>query len=181
MSMMHVLLGILGILAAVAGICGVSVWLGKRYGSERFDERQKIAKGEAYRVSFWVGFVYYGAVALYFIPQVNYGQPRTEPKIDGYLLVYLGLMLQIWILHIYDLMTDSVLPLGEKPLVIAAADIMNGFLWLRSFESWNERYPGMQMTGEGGAKWIWLVSAVTSFLLAAVYLLSMLRRNREEE
>ena len=50
---------LLGILALLVAVCLGVVWLERRFPGKKFDERQKIARGNAYRLSSWVGNVYF--------------------------------------------------------------------------------------------------------------------------
>lgn len=51
MSAMKFLVFSLGVLILLVLVCLGAVWLERRFPGKRFDERQKIARGNAYRLS----------------------------------------------------------------------------------------------------------------------------------
>ena len=117
---------ILGALFVLLLICVAVIRLERQFPSKKYDERQRLARGNAYRVSFTVGLVYYLAVCAYLIWQVD----KSDVKVEPYLLIFLGLLVQTMVFHIYCLLTHAALPLGEKPWVAVVSYTVCGGLQL---------------------------------------------------
>ena len=99
------------VLASIVLLCFGAVWLEKRYPVQEYDERQKAARGRAYRLSTITGLVYYTCVAFVLIFQVD-GKKTIEP----FLLVVMGIILQGLVLHTYSILSHAALPLSGKPV-----------------------------------------------------------------
>lgn len=160
---------ILAVLAAVAVLCRGVLWLEKRFPGMGYDERQKISLGRACRLSFWVGIGYSLVVMILLLGQVE-GPKRIEP----WLLIFIGILLQLMTDRTYRVMTHSDLTRFQKPqyeiwgyLFMAAVQIL---AFVKS------RYQGaLVLTGQGTARWVFLLAGVSFFYLAALHLTALLR------
>ena len=67
------------VIIALAGVCGLVVYLERNFPSEKYDERQKVARGNAYRFSHGVGMVYYIGLLAYFVFHTGKSEWAIEP------------------------------------------------------------------------------------------------------
>ena len=117
---MTIIHGILLILAGAAVLLGIC-WGLLRWGRGRqteYDERQCLERGNAYRISFWIGIAYYLVVI-------------TLAALDGtaedlYFLIMLGVLIQILAFHFCCLLTHAELPLSKRPGAAIASDFLLG-------------------------------------------------------
>ena len=163
MSVFHALLLMLGVLAAMVLVCLLVIWLEKELPGDQYDERQKIARGHAYRVSFWVGTVYYAIVMVYCINLVGNSRPPVEP----YLLLFAGIVIQALVFHIYCLLTNSALPLSQKPFWAIFGYVFCGSVNLLRLTHTDT----LPLTGTGSDGWLFLLSCVAFFSLAIFHLI----------
>ena len=110
MKVQSAVYGAIAVLTILVLLTFCSVWVGKKFPSQRYDERQKIARGNAYRFAFWVGGACYLSMLILMIYGVE-GRAVAEP----YLLVYLCMAVQALAFHIYCFVTRSAMPFDEKP------------------------------------------------------------------
>mgnify|MGYP003313781114 CR=1 FL=1 len=108
MSLLKVTGAILAVLAGIVVLCvGVIRWE-KRYSDEKdekYDERQRYAQGNAYKLCFYVSLCYY--LGLLFC------MPFMEEMESAYMLMFIGVGLQLMVYHIYCLLSHAALPLSE--------------------------------------------------------------------
>ncbi len=176
MTVFQSILFLLGICAALVLICLAAVWWEKNWQTDhRYDERQKIARNKGYRLTFWLGFLYYGCVAICLIFQVE-GEKTIEP----YLLLFFGMMFQALVLHIYGLLTGSALPFAEKPGWMVFSYLFIGLTRVMSLRMWHKRGLEISLTGQGTTIWTDLIMAVISFVLALLYLISAFKKEKED-
>jgi len=123
MSILKIALSLLAVLAGIVLLCLGVIYLEKKMPVKNFDERQKQAHGRAYRISYWVGLVYYLIAMLVCVNQVG-----KEKTIEPYLLFLFGIMLQLTVDATYRMMTNCDLPLYQK-------------------RGWSDRLPGMRHPG----------------------------------
>ena len=126
MSLISDIIIILGVLVFAFLICLAVIWLERKFPGKQFDERQKIARGNAYRVSMCVGSIYYLGVMIYLASQ----EGETAGVFDFNILVVWGLILQVLVLHIYSLLTHSALPMGETPHIAIKGYLLFGVVCL---------------------------------------------------
>lgn len=176
MIMRDAFLVLAGILCAVAVFCVMVVQLEKVLPGKSYDERQMQVRGRAYRFSHWTTFLYFLVAAVILIPQVETG----EIKVEGYLLIFGGIMLQTISFHCYCLLNHAALPLGQKPLPAILGYVVNGVIWLGMTVMGQDHWEGMPLTGQGSAKWIYLLTGVTFLALAAMHLIRLLWKEKEE-
>ena len=170
MTVWHALLIMLGILAALVLLCAAVLWVERRFPSEKYDERQRIARGNGYRISFWVSTIYYLVVASVMLFKIEDTQ-----TVEPYLLIFGGLILQIMVSHIYCILTHAALPLSEKPGVAIASYLFCGVLQLAT-NDYSNPFP---LTGQGSQAWVRLAIAVSFFALAVMHIINRMRREKE--
>ena len=173
MSTLKVVGMIVGALALVMALCAAAVWLEKKFPGKEYDERQKIAKGRGYRLSFWVGILYYVVVGIVLIGQVD-GEKTVEP----YLLVMIGLMLQAMVDHTYCLFTHSALPLSQNRVAAVLSYVVCGTLQLVQFRIWSKR-DGLALVGHGSSPWIWLIAGCCFSYLTVLHVIQALMERKE--
>jgi len=138
MSIWATIFCILGVLAALAALCLLVIWFEKHGPEGDFDERQRIAQGNAYRISFWVCFTYAAFLELYLglvKPEELILSPRT--------LIQIGVLMALMVFHIYCLLTHSALPLSGHPTLNAACYgvlALHFFTDFRRYLTFSEQY-----------------------------------------
>ena len=173
MTWLKSLLALFAILIGIILLCLGVIYLEKKAPGKAYDERQKTMRGNAYRLSFLVGMVYYLIVTALLIRQVD-GEKWVEP----YLLIYFGLELQVIVLHTYCLLTHSALPLSEKPVTVIVGYVFCGIVQLLCIFNRLEDYP-FPMTGYGTSFWIHLTSGVLFLYLALMHAVRLLWKEKE--
>ena len=159
-----------GVLAALVLLCWATIWAERNFPSESYDERQKQARGNAYRLSFWVGIVYYFTVMCVMI----FRKDKTV-YIEPYLLLFFGFMLQIMVLHIYSALTHAAIPLSEKPGVAVISYFAVGVMNLM-MNDYSEPFP---LLGERSISSVRPVLGIMALALAGMHLIQLLRDRKE--
>ena len=165
----------IAVIVAIVGICALAVYVDRNFSSEKFDERQKIERGNAYRFSHWVGMAYYLGLLAYFVFHTGKSQWALEP----YLLITIGMLIQLQSFHIYCLMTHCALPLGEKPMPAIIGNLFLGCLYLAQYFL---QYIPKDVVGLAGAQSMnlfRLLLAFDFFALAILHLIALFRKERE--
>lgn len=174
MSVMLVLFLAVVAIAVLAAVCAIVVYLERNFPGEKYDERQKVARGNAYRLCFWVGMVYY----LILIPYLVMGV-YDEWVVEPYLLVTIGFILQMLSFHIYCLMTHSALPLGEKPIPTVVSYFLLGGMYLAQYLLLNTGGNTVDFSGYESVNGLRLLMALGFCFLAVVHLIAYLRKEKE--
>ena len=117
--------------------------------------------------------VYFLAVAVVLIGQVD-GEKTVEP----YLLVMIGLILQVMVDHTYCLFTHSALPLSQNRVVAVLGYMVCGTLQLTQFSIWSNR-DGFALVGHGSSAWIWLIAGCYFFYIAVLHVIQALLDRKE--
>ena len=162
---------ILCILAGLAFLCMAVICLERKFPSKKYDERQKAARGNAYRISFSVGLVYYLAICTYLIWQVG----KSDIKVEPYLLVFMGFLIQMMVFHIYCLLTHAALPLGEKSWVAIFSYSICGVLQLLT----DDFAAPLSMVGYDSHALTRLAVGVCFLALAVMHLINLFIKERE--
>ncbi len=173
MTLLQVLIWILGILAAIVVLCIGTVWVERKFPGESYDERQKLSRGNAYRLSFWLGFFYSLIMVVILIRQVE-GEKTVEP----YLLIFFGVFIQAVVYHTYCVLTHSALPLSEKPGVAIAGYALCGLMQLWNIGDKAELLP-LTFVGKASSIWINIVSGAGFLYLALMHTINLLRKEKE--
>ena len=163
------------VIALIVLACVLAVYVGRNFPSKKYDERQQIDRGHAYRFSWWISMVYYFGLAVYFIFRNGKGEWMLEP----FLLLFIGILIQLQSFHIYCLMTHSALPLGEKPFATISGNFMLGILYLVQyyFQYIPEDTP--YFSGAKSMNLFRLLIALDFFSLAVMHLIAYLRKEKE--
>ena len=159
----------------IVGICALTVYLERNFPSEKYDERQKIARGNAFRFSWWIGMVYYFCLLVYFAFHTGNGEWVMEP----FLLVMIGILIQLQSFHIYCLMTHSALPLGEKPIPTIIGFFLLGSMYLVQYFMLYIPENVVGFTGSQSMNLLRLLIAFSFFSLAILHLISHLWKEKE--
>lgn len=165
------------VIAAVVAFCLVAVYLERNIPSEKYDERQKIARGNAYRVSFLLSMVYNIFLIFYF----TLGTGRTEWFLEPFLLITIGFLIQIDSFHIYCVLTGCALPLGEKPKTSIISYAIAGAFYLAQYYLLYipENVEGVSDSGSRSMNLFRLLISFSFFSLAVLHLISCLRKEEE--
>lgn len=147
------------VLAALFGLCHLAVKLQRDFPSEKYDERQKIARGEGYRLAFWTGLVY--SVVILII--IGFERLDSDAVVA---LITSGILVQAMVLHFYGFLTHSALPLGEKPMVSVVCFSIMGVMYLAEYFF---LYPS----------WYQIVYGMCFLTIALLHLITHLRRDKE--
>ena len=173
MSVLKIMLIMLAILLGIVLLCLGVIYLERKAPSDEFDERQKLMRGNAHRLSLMVGFVYYLVVTMVLLLQVD-GEKTVEP----FLLIFFGLELQLLVLHTYCLLTHSALPLSEKPVTAIVCYSLSGLIQLGYIYNRLGDFP-LAMVGHGSAGWIHLTGGMFFIYLALMHLIRLLWKEKE--
>jgi len=163
------------VIALIVLACVPAVYAGRNFASKKFDERQQIDRGHAYRFSWWVGMAYYFGLAVYFIFRTGEGELPLEP----FLLIFIGILIQLQSFHIYCIMTHSSLPLGEKPIGTTTGYFVLGGMYLVQYFYQFIPEDTPYLSGAASFNLFRLLIALDFFALAAVHLIAMLRKEQE--
>ena len=173
MSLGSNILILLGMLALVFVICLGTRWLERRFPDDYFDERQKIARGKAYRLSDSIGEIYFFLLALYLMKQDG-----GEGCIAPYILVLFGVVLKLLVFRVYCVLTHSDTPLGEKPYLHIILRLSIGILALGLPYRWKSLDPGVSGgMGDAGASKVLIGIFILSW--AAIDIFHILWENKE--
>ncbi len=173
MTVLQILFIMLGILLGIVLLCLGVIYLEKKAPTKNYDERQLSARARAHRLSFWVGYAYFLAVVIILMGQID-----GEKKVEPFLLVFAGLILQALVLHTYSILSDAALPLSERPLYPITCFTFVGCLQLIQFCNqlrWG--IPGL--TGRGAADWVFLMTGISFLYLSLLHLIQWLRGRKE--
>ncbi len=160
-------------LIAVAG--ALAVYVGRNLSTNKFDERQQIDRGNAYRFSFYVGTVYYFALLVYFIFHTG----KSEWVIEPFVLLMIGILLQLQSFHVYCVMTHSALPLGEKPLSAIVGYFVLGGMHLAQYFLQYIPEDVVGLTGAASYNLVRLLISLDFFSLAGLHLIALLWKEKE--
>ncbi len=169
MLILYGVLAMLAVIAAIIGLCLLIIWWEKRHPSQNYDERQSMERGKAYRLSTWVGLVYFLVVVEL---QIN------EIQVEGYLLTMGGLMLMLTSFMVYGFLTNSYLTLTQRPLGTAICFLLLGAMQTFNFALRNDMVP-LSFTGRGAFSWAMLMLAVVYFTTGIGYLILALGREKD--
>lgn len=173
MKVQTAVVGGIGVIVLLVLLTLLTAWVGKKFPSDRYDECQKIARGNAYRFSFWVGGVCYLGALVLMIYGVD-GKTVIEP----YLLLFLCMIIQALAFHIYCFVTHAAIPFGEKPggPIVCYA----GLAFLELFDFFRRDVKEViPLMGMGTSAWINLIMGIFFLCLAVMYLLTVLLREKE--
>ena len=183
MSIGQVLLWSAGVLLAMVLVCGVSVWMDRKFPGESFDERQAMFRGKAAALTLFWGNIYF----LYILICLDGDFPM--PFGTG-TMIFLGILGQAVLFHIYCVMKHAALPLGQNGWLAALSYGAMGILQMLRYNMERnllERYAS-RLAEQGKAvpedhldsAWVILFLAITFCVVALLHLISMLWKVRED-
>ncbi len=163
------------VMAIVVLACCLALYADRNFASEKYDERQQIERGNAYRFSFYVGTVYYMALLVYFVFHTGENAWALEP----FVLLMIGMLLQLQSFHIYCVMTHSALPLGEKPVPMIVGYTILGGMYLLQYYGQYVPENTVGITGAMSYNLFRLLISLDFFSLAVLHLISLLWKEKE--
>lgn len=178
MSVGIVVLLFAAVIAFIVMACLLAVYVGRNFPSDKYDERQKIARGNAYRFSHWMGMVYWLGLLVHFVMHTG----ESDWVIEPYLLLAIGMLIQLQSFHVYCLMTHSALPLGEKPMPTIISYFVLGGMYLLMYFGQYIPLDAARAVGYDGAMSFNLFRLLVSldfFALAVMHLIAYLRKEEE--
>jgi len=170
MGVLNAVFLVVGILGVIFVMCLLAIFLERKFPSAKYDERQKLSRGKAYRVSFWMGAVYYLVVMAVMIFQVEKGK-----TIEPYLLIFFGLIIQAMVFHFYCILTHAAIPLAEQSGIAVVSYLVCGLAQLLTND-----YSGVwPLVGKGSEGWVRFVAGISFLILSLLHLVSILHREKE--
>lgn len=186
MSVGSVLIWCAGVLIALAALCWVVSFFQRNLPSEKFDERQQQVRGRANGLAMWFGYIYF--LILFACLELD-----VSLTLSSKLLIFIGLLTQVMVFHIYCLLQNAVLPLSQKPWVSVG---MYGFMGFANFLNYRMQAKnlriaqlaeekgidmlGVTMESAGENVYLMLILAITFFSLAAMHLIRIIWPEKEE-
>ncbi len=145
----------------------------RRHENKQYDERQQKARLEASQVSNIFTYVYFFGVFVY-LSAGYFNQTDTFP---AFLLVSYGLLMKLVSYHIYCIFSHAALPLGERPSAMII--FYGGLAFLQAWKFADHVRLGHLHTA--GTLYVidYLLGAIGFGFLAILYLISMLRKEKE--
>ena len=129
MSMIHAVLLVVGLLAAVVLLCVVVTGIEKKLQRTEYDERQKIVQGKAYALAFNAGLLYFIPITVWQMLQADAGKQFA----DMWLLLFLGLWIQMLLFNTYCIFNGAGLPLSGKHPWAAGVYVLLGIHYFLAF------------------------------------------------
>lgn len=175
MQVLPVIAVVMGTLVAIVLVCLAAVWVEKKYPSENYDERQKLARGQASSLSLGIGAVYFIGTLIVMVRQVD-GVKTIEP----YLLVLAGLLLMVMVDHTYCVICHAALPLSQKPIMNIVCYTLCGLIDLWYFDYGLALIP-LSLVGKGTKPLVYLLLGIAFLYLALTHTIQFLRSRKERE
>lgn len=172
MTILHgILLLLLGALVLL-GICWALLrWEKNRIRIHEYDERQSIERGNAYKISFWVGIVYYLVVVT-----LGAFDGGTD---DLHFLVMLGILIQLLVFSFCCLLTNAELPLSRNPIAAIASYFLIGACDIAYVFLGDVYTLGSKIDKLGSVEWIELICGIGLIMMGLMQLIQLLRREKE--
>ncbi len=169
MTILQVGLLFIGVVVLLGFLCWCVIKAERKFPTDKYDERQLLARGRAYRLCFWIGFAYDLFVMVHAI---------SRGWESSYILFFFGLSLRAMTFHLYCLFTGSALPLAEKPTIstvgYAGLALMNFARLLKA-----DIHSPLTFAREDTQIWLGLSMGVVFASLSIMHLLSRLRQEKE--
>lgn len=176
--------GMLVAMAVMVLLAIISIWSEKRRQQQEYDERQEQIQGKAAMFALLLGSCYY----LGLFAAMTFAEMLPLPEST---LLILGLCLQLLSYHLYCLVRGIGLPLNQTrwmmPVVYGFNGITqfilfrNNMRYLEAFHAYSEVEPNHTLPdpGDGASIWLQLIMAVTFMAMAVIYLIPLLREERD--
>lgn len=165
---------ILAALAAIVLLCLGVIWVQKRYPSEDYDERQKIARGKASSLAMIVGSLYFLGISTVLINQVE--APKT---VEPYILVMIGLELMLMVDHTYCLLCHAALPFSQKGISTAICYLICGLVDIGQFALRRNWVATLSWVGRGTQPLFYLLLGIGFLYLGLMHTIAWLRDRKE--
>jgi hypothetical protein len=165
---------ILVALAAIVLLCLGVLWVQKRYPSEEFDERQKIAQGKASSLAMIVGSLYFVGISTILINQVE-----NTKTVEPYLLVMIGIELMLMVDHTYCLLCHAALPFSQKGGTTAICYLIMGLVDIGQFALRKEWVTTLSWVGRGTQPLFYLLLGIGFLYLGLMHTIAWLRDRKE--
>lgn len=176
MTIWKMLLWYLLALAVMVLLCLGAMLLERKFPDKKFDERQKQVRNSAYRLSFALATGY--QLILFVLTDLEKELPL---KIST--MIFLGVLSQLLVCHIYCLLNHAALPLSDKAWGTIFSYLLVGIGYLIGLCSDWELYQRIGATLGFTEPWegIWLKMAImlTFFVMAALHLIAYFWKERE--
>lgn len=174
MAAFYVVLIALGVLLVLVLICAVALWWNRSGENPRYDERQLEEQRKAREVSDMVSMIYFIFVMCWLALAEMNGKETLKP----YLLVWIGLVIQIMTYHIYCVMTHAALPFGQKPVATICWSTFAGLVQFGNYYTSHAGEPLITDQNQGVGV-INLVAGVVFLAIALLHLITLLREEKE--
>lgn len=175
-----------GVLAALVGLCVIVNFFQKHFESKEYDERQKVVRGRANGLAMWLGYIYF--LILFACLELDVGLP-----LSGKMLIFIGLMVQVLAFHVYCLLQNAALPLGQKPWASVGLYGFMGLANLLNFRTQEKTLRIARLAEEKGvdmlggtmesareSAYLMLILSIVFFFLAAMHLIRIYWPEKEE-
>ena len=162
---------------SMVAVCALTVYLERNMPSDKYDERQKIARGNAYRFSFILSVCYY----IFLLFCFTLGSGKGEWFLEPFLLVMIGILVQLDGFHIYCVLNHCALPLGEKPRTTIVGYFVLGISYLAQYYLLYipENVVGLVDSSSRSMNLFRLLLAFSFFSLAVLHLIACLRKEED--
>ena len=174
MSILSVIGWILAALAGIVLLCLCVIWVQKRYPSEEYDERQKIARGKASSLAMIVGMLYFVGISIVLASQVE-----TTKTVEPYLLVLIGIELMLTVDHTYCLLCHAALPFSKKGGSTAVYYLIMGLLGIGRFALYRNWVPALSWVDRGSQPLPFLMLGIGFLYLGLMHTIAWLRSRKE--
>ena len=104
---------------------------------------------------------------------------KSEWVIEPFVLLMIGILLQLQSFHIYCVMTHSALPLGEKPLPTMIGYVILGAMYLAQYFLQYIPEDTVGLTGVSSHNLARLLISLDFFSLAVLHLIGLLWKEKE--
>ena len=165
---------IVAVLAGIVLLCLGVIWAQRRYPSEDYDERQKIARGKASNLALIVGSLYFVGISIVLINQVE--APKT---VEPYILVVIGIELMMMVDHTYCLLCHAALPFSQKGGSTAICYLIMGLVDLGQFALRRGWVATLSWVGRGTQPLFYLLMGIGFLYLGLMHTIAWLRSRRE--
>lgn len=174
MTAMGVILICIAVLAVLVLICAVSLWWNRSGENKAYDERQLVEQGRARVVAGTVGEIYFFLLMVLLFDENSW----LTQRIPLYLVIFIGLMIQSMVYHIYCVMTHALLPFGKSPVLTISTSVLMSLIQFGYYamDYQMERHiPGVLDQDS----LLHLILGVVFAFYALIHLIALLRKERE--
>lgn len=180
-----VILWCLGALVILFALAWITAWVEKVRPGKEYDERQQMLRGQAYRFAFFVGA---GCFLVGFFCMEWGGTPELKTST----VLFICLLVQLTAFHVYCMLKDVALPLGDKGWLtvigyacIGVSNLMNyrnKRQYIEAYEQYIKVEPDTTLPAPAGGPdlVVFQILGIAALILAAMHILRMMWNDREE-